>query len=133
MAVSLVLEGQILARKVLIYQGILAMIVALLFAVAIGKNSGLSAGYGALSVIIPNSIFAYFAFKYAGARQNKLVVRSFSKGSKTKFTLTIVLLVLIYQWQSLDILALIVSFSIVLIGQWPIIILLSRVKKNTNN
>ena len=53
MAVSLVLEGQILARKVLIYQSILAMIVALFFAVVFGENSGLSAGYGALPSNMP--------------------------------------------------------------------------------
>lgn len=133
MAVSLVLEGQKLARKVLIYQSILAILVAFFFTVFNSKNSGLSAAYGAVTVILPSIIYAYFAFKYSGARQNNLVVRSFNKGSKIKFALTIVLFVLIYRWQSLDRLALIVSFTIVLVGQWPIIILVSRVTKNANN
>jgi ATP synthase protein I len=130
MAVSLVLEGQILARKVLIYQSILAIMVALFFAVVFGENSGLSAGYGALTVIIPNFIFSYFAFKYAGASQNKLVVRSFNKGSKLKFVMTIVLFSLVFRWQGLDILALMVSYTSILIGQWPIIIFISRVKNS---
>ncbi|MGO4892264.1 ATP synthase subunit I [Flavobacterium sp. W21_SRS_FM6] len=129
MAVSLVLEGQKLARKVIIYQSILAIVIALFFTFYGGKNSGLSAAYGAVSVILPSMIYAYFAFRYAGARQNKLVVRSFNKGSKIKFILTIVLFVFIYRWQNVDIMALMVSFTIVLLGQWPIIILVSRVKK----
>lgn len=132
MAVSLALEGRRLARKVLIYQSVLALIVAFLFTIFNDKNSGLSAVYGALTVILPNFIYAYFAFKYAGARQNKLVVRSFNKGSKIKFFLTIILFSLIFRWQGLDILALMVSYIIVLIGQWPIVFLISREKNSAS-
>jgi ATP synthase protein I len=130
MAVSLVLEGQIFARKVIIYQSILALIVALFCAIVNGKIGCISAVYGALTVIIPNFIYAYFAFKYGGARQNKLVVQSFSKGSKIKFITTIVLFALIYRWQNLDILALMVSYVTILVGQWPIMILISHVRHN---
>ena len=129
MAANLVQEGQQLARKVLIYQSILAATIALLFTLMIGENSGISASYGGLIAIIPHFIFAHFAFKYAGARQNKLVVQSFNKGSKIKFILTIVLFALAYQWPSLNILALMVAYVAVLIGQWPIMILISRVKQ----
>jgi ATP synthase protein I len=130
MAANLVQEGQQLARKVLIFQSILAALIALLFTLLIGKNSGLSAIYGGLIAIVPQFIFAHFAFRFAGARQNKLVVRSFNKGSKVKFILTIVLFVLAYRWPSLNIMALMVAYITTLIGQWPIIFLVSRVKKS---
>lgn len=128
MAANLVHEGQQLARKVLIFQSILAAFIALLFTLMSGENTGLSASYGGLIAIIPQFIFAHFAFRFAGARQNKLVVRSFNKGSKIKFILTIVMFVLAYRWPSLNIMALMVAYITVLIGQWPIMILVSRVK-----
>tara|TARA_R110000868_G_scaffold71214_5_gene208853 strand:- start:1271 stop:1666 length:396 start_codon:yes stop_codon:yes gene_type:complete len=131
MAANLVHEGQQLARKVLFYQSILAAIIALLFTIIIGKNSGISAFYGGLIAIVPQFIFAYFAFKYGGARQNKLVVQSFNKGSKIKFILTIVLFALAYRWPSLNIMALMVAYIAVLIGQWPIMILVGRVKQSS--
>lgn len=130
-ATNLVQEGQQLARKVIICQSILALIIALLFAQGFGTNSSLSACIGAAIVIVPNIIFVYFAFKYSGARQNNLVVRSFNKGSKIKFTLTLVFFVMAYQWPSLDMIAFLVTYILVLIGQWPFIILISRVKKRS--
>ncbi|KXI30039.1 ATP synthase subunit I [Paraglaciecola hydrolytica] len=130
MAANLVQEGQQLARKVLFYQSILAVIIALLFTLMIGENSGISSSYGGLIAIVPHFIFAHYAFRFAGARQNKLVVRSFNKGSKIKFLLTIVMFGFAYQWPSLNIMALMVTYITVLIGQWPIMILVSRVKKS---
>jgi ATP synthase protein I len=127
MAANLVQEGQQLARKVLLFQSILAALIALLFTLLIGKNTGLSVFYGGLIAIVPQLIFAHFAFRFAGARQNKLVVRSFNKGNKIKFILTVVLFALAYRWPSLNIMALMVSYIAVLIGQWPIMILVSRV------
>ena len=129
MAANLVQEGQQLARKVLIYQSILAALIALLFTLMTGINAGLSAFYGGIVAVIPNVIFAHFAFRFAGARQNKLVVRSFNKGSKIKFILTIVLFALIYRWPSLNIMALMLTYITILIGQWPIMIFIDRVKK----
>ncbi|MEP7705768.1 ATP synthase subunit I [Paraglaciecola sp. 25GB23A] len=129
MAANLVQEGQKIARKVLIYQSILAAVIALLFTLMIGGNSGISATYGGMIAIVSHFIFAHFTFKHAGARQNNLVVRSFNKGNKIKFILTVVLFALAYRWPFLNIMALMVTYIAVLIGQWPIMILVSRVQK----
>ncbi len=128
MATSLAHEGRQLATKVLIYQSLIAIVLALLFTFISGKYAGLSAFYGGLASILPAMIFALLAFKYAGASQNKLVVRSFNKGSKLKFLFTIVLFVLVYKWPNLQPIPLLVSYVVTLMAQWPIIIFSSRVK-----
>ncbi|MEO9943708.1 ATP synthase subunit I [Paraglaciecola sp.] len=127
MVTSLVREGQKLAKNILLLQSIIAIICTLLYSFFLGKNEGLSALYGGLICIIPSAIFAFLAFRYAGASKIKLVVRSFNKGSKLKFLFTILLFLFVYQWQSLQPLPLIVTYVVTLMAQWPIIIFLNRV------
>ena len=77
-------------------------------------------------MVFQGTVFAFLAFKYAGASQNKLVVRNFNKGSKLKFIITIVLFVMAYKSPNLQPLPLLISYVITLMAQWPIIILVSR-------
>jgi|TARA_B110000902_G_scaffold39958_2_gene42903 ATP synthase protein I len=119
-------EGRQLARKVLFYQSLIAMTLACIFFLFLDKYSGISALYGGLICVLPGMVFAFLAFKYAGASQNKLVVRNFNKGSKLKFIITIVLFVMAYKSPNLQPLPLLISYVITLMAQWPIIILVSR-------
>ncbi|PKI16319.1 ATP synthase subunit I [Colwellia sp. 12G3] len=57
-----------------------------------GFESAKSAVLGSLIGIIPNLLFAYKAFKYAGARASKMVVESFFSGVKQKMALMALLL-----------------------------------------
>jgi ATP synthase protein I len=127
LATSLTQEGRQLARKVLLYQSIIAIVLTLFFTFYSGIYAGISALYGGLICVFPGMVFALLAFRYAGARQNKLVVRSFNKGSKLKFIFTIVLFVAVYKWPNLQPISLIVSYVVTLMAQWPIIIFISRV------
>ena len=129
MATSLTKEGRQLASKVLFYQSIIAIVLTLFFTLYSGKYSGISALYGGLICLFPGMVFAFLAFRYAGASQNKLVVRSFNKGSKLKFIFTIVLFVMAYKWSNLQPLPLLVSYIVTLMAQWPVIILISRVSR----
>jgi ATP synthase protein I len=126
---SLAQEGRQLARKVLFYQSLIAIVLAFILFLLLGKYSGLSALYGGMICVVPGMAFAFLAFRYAGASQNKLVIRSFSKGSKLKFIITIVLFVVAYKWSNLQPLALLISYVVTLMAQWPIIILVSRVSR----
>jgi ATP synthase protein I len=123
---SLAQEGRKLARKVLFYQWLVAILLALIFFVFIGKYTGISALYGGLICVVPGKVFAFLAFRYAGASQNQLVVRSFNKGSKLKFLITIVMFAVIFRWPNLQPLPLFISYFVTLMVQWPIIIFLSR-------
>jgi len=129
LATSLTKEGRQLASKVLFYQSIIAIVLTLFFTLYSGKYSGISALYGGLICLFPGMVFAFLAFRYAGASQNKLVVRSFNKGSKLKFIFTIVLFVMAYKWSNLQPLPLLVSYIVTLMAQWPVIILISRVSR----
>lgn len=129
MVTSLAQEGRQLARKVLFYQSLIAIFLAFILFLLLGKYSGISALYGGLICVIPGMVFAFLAFRYAGASQNKLVVRSFNKGSKLKFIITIVLFVMVYKLPNLQPLPLLISYIVTLMAQWPIIILVSRVNR----
>jgi ATP synthase protein I len=122
-------EGRRLARKVLYYQSLIAIVLASILFLLLGKYSGISALYGGLICVIPGMAFAFLAFRYAGASQNKLVVQSFNKGSKLKFIITIVLFVMVYKLPNLQPLPLLISYIVTLMAQWPIIILVSRVNR----
>ncbi len=126
MATSLTLEGRRLARKVLFYQTIFALVLSSLFAFFLGVNSGISAALGGITSLIPALIFAHFAFKYAGASKNKLVVQSFNRGNKLKFVMTIVLFALAMQWSEIAFLPLIVTYLLTTVAQWPLIGFLHR-------
>ena len=129
LATSLTKKGRDLARKVLFYQCLVTFINTLFFTLIYGKNYGISALYGGLICLISGMVFAFLAFRYAGASQNQLVVRSFNKGSKLKFVFTIVMFVVVYKWPNLQPLPLLVSYSVTLMAQWPIIIILSLVNR----
>lgn len=129
MAASLAQKGRQLANKVLIYQSVIAVILGFLYTILTGKYAGLSALYGGFICVLPGWIFAFLVFRYTGASQNKLVVRSFNKGSKLKFIFTIVLFILVYKWQNLQPLVLLIAYVVTLMAQWPIIIFLNRVTR----
>jgi ATP synthase protein I len=126
---SLAQEGRKLARKVLFYQSLITIFLAFIFSIFTGAYTGVSALYGGLICVVPGMVFAFLAFRYTGASQNLLVVRSFNKGSKLKFLITIVMFVLVYRWPNLQPLPLFISYFVTLMVQWPIIIFLSRVDR----
>ena len=90
-------RGLDLAKKGLLFQAITAIVITGLAGVAGGSHSAISAAAGTLISILPNIVFAIFAFRYAGASKNELVARSFSQGSKMKLALTIILFVIAFK------------------------------------
>lgn len=130
MTASLAKKGRDLASKVLIFQTTIGLILALIYLGFFGINAAISSVYGVLICIIPGLVFARFAFKYAGASQNKLVVRSFNQGSKLKMALSIILFFLVYKWVDVMPSAMLVTYVVTLLAQWPYLVFLSRVEHN---
>lgn len=118
MATTLAGTGRELAKKVLISQTLVALIVTITITVLLGEKAGLSAACGAVTCLLPSLVFARFAFKYAGASQNELVVRSFSQGAKFKLILTILLFVAAFKGLDAEPLALFGSYAATLVTQW---------------
>ncbi len=71
---------------------VVTLIISLIIYLISGYNSAKSAVLGGAIGIIPNVLFAYKAFKYAGARAAKKVVDSFFSGVKLKMALMAMLL-----------------------------------------
>mgnify|MGYP000200440939 FL=1 len=82
-------------RKLAYQQISISIIIVLIFTLVTyffwGLAHSVSVLTGGVIGIIPNVIFAYKAFKHAGARSSKLVVESFFSGVKIKMIVTAVL------------------------------------------
>ena len=105
-------RGLDLAKKGLLFQAITAIVITGLAGVAGGSHSAISAAAGTLISILPNIVFAIFAFRYAGASKNELVARSFSQGSKMKLALTIILFVIAFKGLNVSPLEIFMAFVI---------------------
>ena len=115
----LAMSGIKFAKTVLALQSLIAVfctVVALYF----GVTSALSALLGGLAAVLPNSVFAVFAFRFVGASKNQLVYKSFKTGSKLKLILTIVIFVLIYRWPDVQAGPLFMTFVLAMLGHWVI-------------
>ena len=62
-----------------------------------GVTTATSALTGGVIGVVPNIIFAYKAFKYAGAKSSKLVVESFFSGVKIKMIVTALLFAIVFK------------------------------------
>ena len=62
-----------------------------------GATVATSALLGGVIGIVPNTVFAYKAFKYAGAKSSKLVVESFFSGVKIKMIVTALLFAIVFK------------------------------------
>ena len=84
MSNELTKPGRRFANKQLALITLITMIVTSIIYFFCGYESAKSAFLGSMVGIIPNLIFAYKAFKYAGAKNSKKVVESFFSGVKLK-------------------------------------------------
>ena len=83
------------AFKLICLQGIVALIAAVVVFIGWGVNAGQSAVAGGAVAILPNFVFAVYAFRYVGASRVNQVYASLKRGNGLKFMLTIVLFALI--------------------------------------
>ncbi|MBA3988808.1 ATP synthase subunit I [Aliidiomarina maris] len=87
-------KGRRIAQRLLTIQCIVAVVLISVFGVIAGIQGAINALAGALSGLIPNSIFALLAFKFSGARSAHSVVSSFLAGEALKIMLSMVLLII---------------------------------------
>ncbi len=79
-----------------------------------GFANAKSALVGGLVALVPNIVFAYKAFQYAGAQSSKKVVESFFSGVKVKMVFTALLFALAFKFLVLLPLPFFVSFCLVM-------------------
>lgn len=105
-------KGKLLAIKTLQLQLVVVAICSLIFVVFFNTHAGLSYLIGAVVSVLPSMVFAFFAFRFAGATKKELVMKSFSQGSKLKLAMTIILFVLAYQLTLLQPVFMLIGFAV---------------------
>ena len=80
----------------------------------LGSTQAQSALCGGFISLIPNTVFAYKAFKYAGATSSEKVMESFFLGEKLKLGLTAFLFALAFKFLPVAPVHLFVTFFIVM-------------------
>lgn len=90
--------GRKFAFRQIAYSVLMVLGCTLVSFLCCGKIYATSAITGGAIGVLPNIIFAYKAFKYAGAKSSRLVMESFFAGEKIKMVLTVVLFALAFKF-----------------------------------
>jgi len=105
-------------RKYALQQIALMVFAVLIYALITYFVWGLSHTYsvlaGGMVAIIPNIVFAYKAFKYAGATASRKVMTAFFSGVKIKLGLTALLFALIFKFLVIIPLPFFTSFCLIM-------------------
>jgi len=96
-----------------IVQFLLCIAVTLIALLTLNLVTAYSILLGGFISIVPNGYFAWKAFRYRGARNTPLIVKSFYAGETGKLIMTVVLFALVFAGvRPIDELAIIVSFIV---------------------
>jgi ATP synthase protein I len=106
------------ALKGVLYQGVVALAIAVIVFVCWGALAAQSALAGGVIAVLPNLVFAVYAFRYMGASKANQVHQSFKRGAGLKFLLTTALFLVAFKVLMLTPSWLIVSFILVTIVHW---------------
>ncbi|WP_100657556.1 ATP synthase subunit I [Alteromonas flava] len=88
---DLVGSGKKLAKLAFCTQ--LAVSVCMVFAAALtwSVHAAVSVALGSAASVIPNGIFAFFAFRFSGAQQSRAVAQSLMQGARYKLGLAAII------------------------------------------
>ncbi|MCW8093419.1 ATP synthase subunit I [Alteromonas sp. ASW11-130] len=111
-------KGKKLARTGALYQCFIALVISVIIALSGMETWAISFAIGATISIVPNSVFALFAFRYSGASKNRLVVKSFNQGAKVKLLITVLLFVVAFVQFDIEPIALFAGFVITAASYW---------------
>ncbi|MEL7477724.1 MAG: ATP synthase subunit I [Pseudomonadota bacterium] len=106
------------ALKGVLLQGIVATIAAVIVLVGWGVQAGVSALAGGLVSVLPNFVFALYAFRYMGASKAEQVFDSIKRGNGLKFLITICLFALIFKYFAVMALPFFCCYILVMFAQW---------------
>lgn len=119
-------KSQKAGLKLVSFQLLLVLCIALILTVFFSAESGFSGFAGGITFLLPNMIFVYMAFAHAGASKSKLVVRGIMGGEAIKIFSTVILFALFLGFASLSLTAYYVSFASLVASQWLAPLFFSR-------
>ena len=119
-------KSQKAGLRLVSFQLLLVLSIALILTVFFSAESGFSGFAGGITFLLPNMIFVYMAFAHAGASKSKLVVRGIMGGEAIKIFSTVILFALFLGFASLSLTAFYVSFTSLVASQWLAPLFFSR-------
>ncbi|MFC3094169.1 ATP synthase subunit I [Alteromonas sediminis] len=121
--------GKKIAKKGLVLQLAFSAVLVSLATLLFGALAGASVALGAFTSILPNAVFSFFAFRFSGARQSRMVEHSFSQGLRIKLALTCGLFAVAFIGLSLSPLPVIAGFVAAVAIHWMVMFWLSSTSK----
>ncbi|USD65292.1 F0F1 ATP synthase subunit I [Vibrio sp. SCSIO 43136] len=114
MVATLAKPGRELAKRLLMIQVSVVIFLAVGMSAIINTGWGFSALVGGSIFVIANAVFAFFAFKYSGARAARLIANSFYAGEALKIVITVVLFSIAYMYMQVELVPLKLTYLLVL-------------------
>lgn len=114
MVAALARPGRELAKRLLMIQFGVVIILAAGMAIAINMDWGFSALIGGGIFVFANAIFAWCAFLFSGARATKKVAAAFYAGEVLKIVITILLFSVAYMYMQVELVPLKLTYLLVL-------------------
>lgn len=112
MNADLAKDGKRIAKYGILTQSVVMLVGSALVGLVGSGFLAVSFLFGSLASLLPNLVFAVFAFKYSGARQRKLVAQSFSQGLKFKLAMTMIIFVVAFALIKVNVAMLFVAYAI---------------------
>jgi ATP synthase protein I len=114
MVAALVRPGRELAKRLLLIQSSVVILVATGMALAVSVDWGIAALIGGGIFVIANAVFAIFAFMFSGARAARAVTVSFYAGETLKILITVILFSVVYMYTQVELVPLKVTYLLAL-------------------
>ncbi|MFC3033241.1 ATP synthase subunit I [Pseudoalteromonas fenneropenaei] len=109
---------QLAALKTVACQACVTLVSAVFVFVCWGANAGFSALLGGLTAVLPNLLFAWYAFRFVGASKTRQVYASIKRGSGLKFLLTVLMFGACFKFLAISALPFFVVYVIALFALW---------------
>lgn len=106
------------AFRLIVWQSVLTLAIAVCLLVLQGYQSALSAVIGGMICVLPNAYFAIKAFSHSGARAAKQIVHAFYLGEAIKIIMTAALFTLAYVALPVDIKTMLLTFICIQLMAW---------------
>jgi ATP synthase protein I len=115
---SLAVQYRQAAYKGILLQGVVAIVIALIVLIGWGVTAGASAMVGGFVSVLPNFVFALYAFRYVGASKSEQIYVSIKRGNALKFLLTICFFTLVFKYFSVMAMPFFICYILVMFSQW---------------
>jgi ATP synthase protein I len=108
-------NNKLAAYKVLLVITIITAAIAIILMLSIDRIAAYSAALGGIACILPNLLFARFAFRYSAAESAGLVMKWFYIGEAIKIIVTVLIFALSLIWlKDLNFAAMFITYIIAL-------------------